>query len=29
MTLGGKPLGRYRVSHEELTKGGKLVFDLR
>lgn len=29
MTLGGKPLGRYRVSHEELMKGGKLVFDLR
>lgn len=29
MTLGGKPLGRYRISHEELMKGGKLVFNLR
>ncbi|MDE5688250.1 MAG: GH92 family glycosyl hydrolase [Paramuribaculum sp.] len=28
MTLGGKPLKKYRVSHEELLNGGKLGFKL-
>lgn len=29
MTLGGKKLNRYRVSHEELLRGGKLTFELK
>ena len=29
MELGGKKLSRYRVSHEELVKGGTLKFILR
>lgn len=29
MTLGGRPLKRYRLSHEELLKGGKLTFELQ
>lgn len=29
MTLGGKPLKRYRVSHHELIKGGNLRFNLK
>ena len=29
MTLGGKRLTSYRVSHDELLKGGKLVFTLK
>lgn len=28
MTLGGKPLKKYRISHEELLNGGKLGFKL-
>lgn len=28
MTLGGKPLKKYRISHDELMKGGKLTFKL-
>ena len=29
MSLGGKPLKKYRISHDELVKGGKLDFKLR
>ena len=29
MTLGGKPLRKYRISHDELVKGGKLTFELK
>lgn len=29
MTLGGKPLKRYRVNHDELLRGGKLTFELK
>lgn len=29
MTLGSKPLKRYRISHDELLRGGRLVFDLQ
>ena len=29
MELGGKKLSRYRISHEELVKGGTLKFILR
>lgn len=29
MTLGGKPLGRYRVAHDELLRGERLTFELR
>lgn len=29
MELGGKPLSRYRITHDELVKGGKLRFILR
>lgn len=29
MTLGGKRLGKYRISHDELLKGGRLTFDLK
>ena len=29
MTLGGKPLRKYRISHDELLRGGTLTFDLR
>ena len=29
MTLGGKPLKKYRVAHDELLRGGRLVFDLQ
>ena len=29
MELGGKKLSRYRISHEELVKGGVLRFILR
>ena len=29
MELGGKKLARYRISHEELVKGGVLRFILR
>lgn len=29
MTLGGRPLKKYRVSHEELLRGGKLTFELQ
>ena len=29
MTLGGKPLRQYRIAHQDLMKGGKLVFDLQ
>ena len=29
MTLGGKPLKKYRISHDELLGGGKLVFELK
>lgn len=29
MTLGGKPLKNYRVSHDELLRGGRLVFELQ
>ena len=29
MKLGGKPLKKYRISHDELLKGGTLVFDLQ
>ena len=29
MALGGKPLKRYRVSHDELLRGGKLTFELK
>ena len=29
MTLGGKPLRQYRIAHQDLMKGSKLVFDLR
>lgn len=28
MTLGGKPLKKYRISHDELLKGGTLKFNL-
>ena len=28
MTLGGKPLKNYRISHEDLVNGGKLAFKL-
>ncbi len=28
MSLGGKPLRKYRISHEELLRGGTLTFDL-
>ena len=28
MTLGGKPLGKYRISHDELLEGGRLTFEL-
>ena len=29
ITLGGKPFKGYRVSHADLLKGGKLIFDLK
>lgn len=29
MTLGGKPLKNYRLSHDELLQGGHLVFELQ
>ncbi len=29
MTLGGKPLKKYRISHEELLRGGKLTFEIQ
>lgn len=29
MTLGGKPLTKYRLSHDELLRGGKLTFELK
>ena len=29
MTLGGKPLTRYRISHDTLLRGGKLTFELQ
>ncbi len=29
MTLGGKRLTRYRISHDELVEGGKLMFKLK
>ena len=29
MTLGEKPLTRYRVSHDELLRSGKLTFELK
>ncbi len=29
MKLGGKPLKKYRISHDELVKGGKLTFELK
>lgn len=29
MTLGRKPLTKYRVGHEELLRGGQLTFDLK
>ncbi|WP_418992706.1 GH92 family glycosyl hydrolase [Alistipes sp.] len=28
MTLGGRPLGKYRIAHDELTGGGTLVYEL-
>ena len=28
MTLGGKPLKKYRISHDELINGGRLSFEL-
>lgn len=29
MTLGGKPLKRYRIGHDELLRGGRLTFELQ
>lgn len=29
MTLGGRPLTRYRLTHDELLRGGTLTFDLK
>ena len=29
ITLGDKPFKGYRVSHEDLLKGGKLMFELK
>lgn len=29
MSLGGRPLTRYRISHDELMRGGKLTFELK
>lgn len=29
MTLGGRPLTKYRVGHDELLRGGKLTFELQ
>lgn len=29
MTLGGRPLTKYRLSHDELLRGGKLTFELQ
>ena len=29
MTLGGRPLGKYRLSHDELLGGGRLKFELK
>lgn len=29
MTLGGKPLKKYRITHDELVGGGKLVMELK
>lgn len=29
MTLGGKPLAKYRLSHDELLGGGRLIFNLQ
>ena len=29
MTLGGRPLRRYRIGHDELVRGGNLVFELK
>ncbi len=29
MTLGGKPLTKYRISHDELLRGGRLTFELQ
>lgn len=29
MTLGGRPLDRYRIGHDELLDGGRLTFDLK
>jgi len=29
MTLGGRPLKKYRISHDELVGGGRLVFGLQ
>lgn len=29
MTLGGKPLKKYRITHDELMRGGKLTFEIQ
>src|SRR3712207_490938 len=29
MTLGGRKLSQYRVSHDDLLRGGKLVFEVK
>ena len=29
MTLGGKPLAKYRIGHDELLRGGQLTFELQ
>ena len=29
MTLGGKPLKKYRIAHDELLRGGRLTFELK
>ena len=29
MTLGGKPLAKYRISHDELLRGRNLIFELK
>lgn len=29
MTLGGRPLGKYRLSHDELLGCGRLKFELK
>lgn len=28
MTLGGRPLSKYRLTHDELLRGGTLTFEL-